>query len=330
MTHDFKQTGLTLLMLLGLLVGPAGCDQAETDSDEASDTATQRDEQTSTQDTADQGADPAVRSAAPAKESEGGDEPEREQPSLDDQTRKLIAKVITQAQGSSRAVDSLIQGFVGLTDEKLHTYGEMGYEEQKKSGKLLTEGPYVERAQKLGKQVLALGERDFPYTLTIVESDAINAFATAGGYVYLHTALMDALDDEQLIFVIGHEVGHIELKHTDSIFTYADRLGLFAGDNAAWVVAALLSQHVSVGYSEKQELESDAWGLINTKAFGVTPDDAIETFEILAKSSGESLDDEQEPDDVLEELEHQRAQHYKTHPASRERIEQIKRLSKDN
>ncbi|MGB0767946.1 MAG: M48 family metalloprotease [Phycisphaeraceae bacterium] len=271
--------------------------------------------------------DPASRAASEAPEPADPPESNDPPPTLSDNTRKLIAKVISQTQRGSRGIDSLIQGLAGLPDDRLHEYGTMLYEQRLEQGGLITEGPYAQRAEQLAKPVLELGTRDFDYTISVVESDVINAFATAGGYIYLHTALMDALTDQQLTFVIGHEVAHVELQHTDSVFTYADRLGLLAGDDAAWVAAALLSQHIGVGYSEDQEFEADAWGLQKTLPLGVTAKDAIQTFELLAKTSGESLEKPQESETVLDELARQRDQHYKTHPPSRDRIQQIKNLS---
>lgn len=321
------------LLIAGLLATPlAGCDGAK-DKPADNNPATQS-----------ESAPPAKpqaapllgeRHAAPSNDKPDGDtdaeDPLPELPTnwgeLNDETRRLIALVIKQAQGGTRAVDGVFQAFAGLTDGRLHQYGKMGYDQRLASGEIVRKGPYVERAERLAQDILKLGKRNFKYTISVVDSPVVNAFATAGGYVYLHTGLMDALDDDQLRFVIGHEVGHIELRHTDSVLTYADRMGLLAGDDAASIVAMLLSQHIGVGYSEAQELEADAWGINKTRGLGVTADDAIKTFEILAKSAGESLEEEKEAETILEELERQRDHHYRTHPASRERIAQARSLA---
>ena len=55
---------------------------------------------------------------------------------------------------------------------------------------------------------------NIPYNFQIVDDDAINAFATMGGHVYVTTGLMAAADTEaELAGVIGHEIGHIAGKH---------------------------------------------------------------------------------------------------------------------
>jgi beta-barrel assembly-enhancing protease len=53
------------------------------------------------------------------------------------------------------------------------------------------------------------------YTFQVVDDDAINAFATMGGYVYINTGTIKAADNEaQLAGVIGHEIGHITGRHS--------------------------------------------------------------------------------------------------------------------
>ncbi|MFK8181728.1 MAG: M48 family metallopeptidase [Phormidesmis sp.] len=67
----------------------------------------------------------------------------------------------------------------------------------------------------IGQDLAATSDRpNLPYTFQIVEDDAVNAFATMGGYVYVTTGLMAAADNEaELAGVIGHEIGHIAGRH---------------------------------------------------------------------------------------------------------------------
>ena len=67
----------------------------------------------------------------------------------------------------------------------------------------------------IGQDLAAASDRpNIPYTFQIVEDNAVNAFATMGGYVYVTTGLMAAADNEaELAGVIGHEIGHIAGRH---------------------------------------------------------------------------------------------------------------------
>jgi beta-barrel assembly-enhancing protease len=71
---------------------------------------------------------------------------------------------------------------------------------------------YVEQ---IGRRLATNSDRpNLPYTFQVVDDPAINAFATAGGYVYLHTGLLKAAENEaELASVIAHEIGHIGGKH---------------------------------------------------------------------------------------------------------------------
>ena len=79
------------------------------------------------------------------------------------------------------------------------------------------------RNQKINNYVNQIGQRlatnssrpNIPYTFQVVQDDSINAFATAGGYVYVTTGLLRAADNEaQLASVLAHEIGHIASRHS--------------------------------------------------------------------------------------------------------------------
>ena len=56
---------------------------------------------------------------------------------------------------------------------------------------------------------------EFPWEFKIIyNDDVLNAFATPGGYIYVYTGLIKYLDTEdQLAGVLGHEIGHADLRH---------------------------------------------------------------------------------------------------------------------
>ena len=75
-----------------------------------------------------------------------------------------------------------------------------------------TVGSYVNT---LGQKLAgASGRPNIPYTFQVVNDDAVNAFATMGGYVYVTTGLLKSADNEaELAGVVGHEIGHIAERH---------------------------------------------------------------------------------------------------------------------
>lgn len=67
----------------------------------------------------------------------------------------------------------------------------------------------------IGERLATVSDRpNIPYNFQIVEDEAVNAFATMGGYVYVTTGLIAAADTEaELAGVVGHEIGHIAGRH---------------------------------------------------------------------------------------------------------------------
>ena len=71
---------------------------------------------------------------------------------------------------------------------------------------------YVEQ---IGERLAAKSDRpNLPFTFQVVQDNNVNAFATAGGYVYVTTGLLKTADNEaQLASVLAHEIGHITNRH---------------------------------------------------------------------------------------------------------------------
>ncbi len=61
----------------------------------------------------------------------------------------------------------------------------------------------------------------FPYRVQLIKDDAtINAFCTPGGYIYVYTGLLKAIDNEAtLAGVLGHEIAHAERRHSTNRMT---------------------------------------------------------------------------------------------------------------
>jgi predicted Zn-dependent protease len=73
----------------------------------------------------------------------------------------------------------------------------------------------------IGQELARASHRpNLPWTFTIVDSPAINAFALPGGYIYLTRGILAYLDDEsELAGVLGHEIGHVTARHAAQAYT---------------------------------------------------------------------------------------------------------------
>ena len=135
-------------------------------------------------------------------------------------------------------------------------------------------GPYV---NSIGQFLASTGERpDVKFTFTVLNTPDINAFAVPGGYVYVTRGLMALANNEaEFASVVGHEIGHINARHTAERMGQAQQtqfgvlgatlLGaILGGETGANLAGGLASQYGQVrlaGYSQEQEFEADSLGV---------------------------------------------------------------------
>ena len=73
----------------------------------------------------------------------------------------------------------------------------------------------ADRVRRIGARLVqALPRRDFPYAFHVVEERSPNAFTIPGGSIYVHTGLIQFVeDDDELAGVMAHELGHAYDRH---------------------------------------------------------------------------------------------------------------------
>lgn len=127
------------------------------------------------------------------------------------------------------------------------------------------------------------------YTFQVVEDNAINAFATMGGYVYIHTGLMKASDNEaQLASVIGHEIGHITGRHSIEQLKQtliAQGISSIAGLDQNQLSNTVFNIGLRLPKSREMEYDADRRGLDNIIRVGYAPSAMPEFMKKLASAS---------------------------------------------
>ncbi|RZK33314.1 MAG: peptidase [Hymenobacter sp.] len=154
--------------------------------------------------------------------------------------------------------------------------------------------PYTKRLQKI---VASLGTYDgmtMNYKVYLVKD--VNAFACADGSVRVLAGLMDLMNDQEILGVIGHEIGHV--KHKDSrdamrtaLLTSALKDGATSqGGTAATLSGSQLgdvSQALAnASFSRSQESSADGYGYELLKAKKVNPWYMASAFGKLQALSG--------------------------------------------
>ncbi|MEL6581116.1 MAG: M48 family metallopeptidase, partial [Cyanobacteria bacterium J06621_12] len=117
--------------------------------------------------------------------------------------------------------------------------------------------------------------RDIPYSFEVVVSDAVNAFATPGGFIYVTTGLLQEADNKaQLASVIAHEIAHINEKHSVRALkraAIAQGIAETAGVSTNTLAQIGYQLAVDLPQSREYEYEADQVGLEILQQGGYPP-----------------------------------------------------------
>jgi len=209
----------------------------------------------------------------------------------------LAVSCSTMQLNSDRLLSSLATAgqAVSLTDEQVQAYvAQYIASLDAQSTVMPASSAYTKRLNKL---VSGLTDVDgIPLNFKVYKEDDINAFACADGSVRVYTGIMDAMSDDELLGVIGHEIGHVALKHTkkemkQALLTSAAMTGLSSASETAAALTdsqlgALGQTILNAQYSKKQESQADDYGYEFLKAAGKNPWAMAMAFEKLETLSG--------------------------------------------
>jgi predicted Zn-dependent protease len=184
-------------------------------------------------------------------------------------------------------------GFMGPEDE-----ARIGAEEHPKILKQFG-GVYTERdlnayVRRVGQSLAAVSDRpDIRFTITLLNTNIVNAFASPGGYVYVTRGLLALAENEaEMAGVLAHEIGHIVARHSAQRYSgaVATNLGLAILGIGAQAVGAppglgdlsgVLAQGYLMKFSREQELESDMLGVRYLARAGYDPNAMTSFFRKL-------------------------------------------------
>ena len=139
------------------------------------------------------------------------------------------------------------------------------------------------------------GENPFKFEFHLLADDrTVNAFALPGGQCFITEALYNRLETEgQLAGVIGHEMGHVLMRHgaqrlakqklTQGLVGAA---GMAGGGQQSAQMAAAIGNMINMKYGRDDELESDKWGVELCVEAGYDPRSMLDVMRILEETSG--------------------------------------------
>lgn len=143
--------------------------------------------------------------------------------------------------------------------------------------------PYERRLRKL---LAGFEERDgFNFDVKVYLTPEVNAFAMADGTIRVYSGLMDLMNDQELLFVVGHEMGHVVKKHSRKkvVIAYASsaiRKSIASQQNeigqiARSVIGAFTEQLANAQFSQHEERQADNYGARFLEEEGYSVDAAV-------------------------------------------------------
>jgi len=175
-----------------------------------------------------------------------------------------------------------------ITDEQMAAYVQQSVAEMDKNSKVPSEdSPYTQRLRRLTQGMT--DANGIPLNFKVYETDDVNAFACPDGSVRVYTGIMDMMDDDELLGIIGHEIGHVRRRHSKNAFKnqlLGDAMKDALASTSNTVAVLTESQLAILGrgladaqYSQKQENEADDSGYEFLVANGKNPWGMVEAFE---------------------------------------------------
>ena len=98
--------------------------------------------------------------------------------------------------------------------EKQIAMGKQISQQVESQSKVINDPVVSEYINRLGQNLVRNSDSQVPFTIKVIDSDDINAFALPGGFFYVNSGLILAADEEaELAGVMAHEIGHVAACH---------------------------------------------------------------------------------------------------------------------
>ena len=187
-------------------------------------------------------------------------------------------------------------GWLGGSQEREIQIGRQISLEIEQQAKMVDDPVITEYINRVGQQLVLHSDAKIPFTIRVIDSDEVNAFALPGGFFFLNKGLILAADNEsELAGVMAHEIAHVAARHAMENQGKGQMLGIgliagiiFTGGVAGAVLqntAGLAQALAFFSFSRAAEEEADRLGVQYLYAAGYDPNGMATMFEKLAAQS---------------------------------------------
>src|SRR5579883_2730903 len=240
-----------------------------------------------------------------------GDQPVQQQETVNPKNAKEDVDAIGNRNVSGKV------NFYSL--EKEIALGKSLAQEVERSSKLIDDPVVTEYVNRVGQNLVRNSDAKVPFTIKVIDSDEVNAFALPGGFFYVNSGLiLRAQEEDELAGVMAHEISHVAARHGTKQATKGEMIqlgsmaamiflpygwagyGIYEGMNLAIPLTFLK-------FSRDAEREADFLGLQYMYKAGYDPNAYITFFERI------QADEKRRPGSIPKV--------FSTHPPNAERIE---------
>src|SRR5216117_236806 len=271
-----------------------------------------------------QSQDPPAPAADPAKMPPPAQQPVPAQTQQQTGSQPVPQKDTVTPKNSKEDVEAIGNRSVGkgvnlFSLEREISLGKSLAQEVEHSSKMIDDPVVTEYVNRVGQNLVRNSDARVPFTIKVIDSDEVNAFALPGGFFYVNSGLvLRAQEESELAGVMAHEISHVTARHGTKNATKGELMQLATiplillgpGGWAGYGIYEGLNLAIPVTYlkfSRDAEREADFLGLQYMYKAGYDPNSYITFFERI------QADEKRRPGTIPKV--------FSTHPPTPERIE---------
>lgn len=193
--------------------------------------------------------------------------------------------------GKRKINSGLIASMSGSTEKEVRLGRELAAEVDRQA-KFVDDPVITEYVNRVGQNIVLHSDAKVPFTIKVIDSDEVNAFALPGGFFYVNKGLLLAADNEaELAGVMAHEIAHVAARHAvenqakGTLLEYAAIAGsIFIGGIPGMIyqnTAGIGLLGIFMKFSRSAEEEADKLGVQYMYAAGYDPGAMATMFEKL-------------------------------------------------
>jgi len=187
-------------------------------------------------------------------------------------------------------------GWLGGSKEKEIQLGRQLALEVEQQAKLVDDEMITEYVNRVGQNIVLHSDAKVPFTIKVIDTDEVNAFALPGGFFFVNKGLILAADNEsELAGVMAHEIAHVAARHAmenqgkAQAMNYGILAGIIFGGGIISTVlqngGGILGALGMLKFSRGAEEEADRLGVQYLYASGYDPTGMATMFEKLASQN---------------------------------------------